>query len=51
MWFTMSHILPGYQGAALFWRRAPGIDPMSPLCRVGGSEWFPLAGVSHRKRQ
>jgi hypothetical protein len=23
----MSHLLPGYQGAALFGRRAPGIDP------------------------
>jgi hypothetical protein len=23
----MSHLLPGYQGAALFGRSAPGIDP------------------------
>jgi hypothetical protein len=33
----MSHLPPGYQGAALFGRRDPGIDPMSPLF-LGGWE-------------
>jgi hypothetical protein len=47
----MSHLLPGYQGAALFGRRAPGIDPMSPLLMGGWERVVARAGVSRRKRQ